>query len=71
MLDVARRARTARSLNVVALSGGVFQNVTLLSLAVDRLRGRFRRVVAPGCAAQRRRAGAGQAVVAHHQLRDG
>jgi hydrogenase maturation protein HypF len=37
ILDLSLAVRAERSLNQVALSGGVFQNVTLLRLAADRL----------------------------------
>jgi hydrogenase maturation protein HypF len=37
MVDLARRLRAVHGLQVVALSGGVFQNVTLLGLAVTAL----------------------------------
>ena len=39
MVDLARRLRAVHGLQVVALSGGVFQNVTLLGLAVTALQG--------------------------------
>ncbi len=37
--DVSRLARDATGLNTVALTGGVFQNIVLLSLTVEQLRG--------------------------------
>jgi hydrogenase maturation protein HypF len=37
ILDVCSRIRDERSLNEVALSGGVFQNITLLTHTLDRL----------------------------------
>ncbi len=40
IVELARRAREQTNVSTIALSGGVFQNVLLLRLAVDRLRAR-------------------------------
>jgi hydrogenase maturation protein HypF len=45
MIMIAERLRTATAINTVALSGGVFLNVLLTRLAVDRLQDRGFRVL--------------------------
>jgi hydrogenase maturation protein HypF len=45
ILEVCKRIRRERGLEVVALSGGVFQNVTLLARALPRLEGAGFRVL--------------------------
>ena len=46
--DVCRRVRAASGLEVVALSGGVFQNRLLAGLCEDALRGEGFRVIGGG-----------------------
>ena len=38
IVDVCKLARETTGLNIVALTGGVFQNIVLLELSVERLR---------------------------------